>query len=253
MESKFNFFIEADSNDALEKAKKFEKGDNKRYSNMVFSGIASDDSCDADGESMTPTGFDISYFKKNGYFNLDHLPTRAKDKKSSYWVGEPLDAKVEKNKLWVKGRLWEKSPEARAFWDKCIEMKESGSSRKPGMSIEGRVIERDKKNPKKITKAQITNIALTMNPVNGNSYVDILKGKQSSDFVDYEFEGALNNNSEEILVEYIDKNGDKVTVDKDFKIKIVKKDTSLSDVISKKFEKGEISEDIYKDFLKKVK
>ena len=45
-------------------------------------------------------------------------------------------------------------------------MQESGSTRKPGMSVEGKALERDKKNPKRVTKALITNIALTMTPVN---------------------------------------------------------------------------------------
>lgn len=34
------------------------------------------------------------------------------------------------------------------FWDKAIEMKESGSTRKPGMSVEGKALERDKRNQK---------------------------------------------------------------------------------------------------------
>lgn len=77
----------------------------------------------------------------------------------------------------MKGKLWEKSPEARAFWDKAIEMKESGSTRKPGMSVEGKALERDKRNPKRVTKALITNIALTMTPVNTKTYLDIEKSK----------------------------------------------------------------------------
>jgi len=83
----------------------------------------------------------------------------------------------------VKGKLWKESPEARAFWDKCIEMKNSGSTRRPGMSIEGKALARDPKNEKHITKAIINNIALTMTPVNFNSYVDLVKGVQVQDFI----------------------------------------------------------------------
>ena len=68
MEEKFNFFIGVDPAD-IEKAKKFEKDDDRRYENMIFEGVASDSSVDTDGESMEPSGFDISYFKKSGLFN----------------------------------------------------------------------------------------------------------------------------------------------------------------------------------------
>lgn len=159
------------------------RGDDKRYENMVFEGIASDRSEDYEGESMEPNGFEIDYFLKHGLFNLDHLTARSKELKSRFWIGEPLDGKIINNKFWVKGKLWKDSPEARAFWDKCIEMKESGSTRKPGMSIEGKVLERDPKNPKHIIRAIINNIALTFTPVNFNTYLDFAKGIQQEDYV----------------------------------------------------------------------
>lgn len=252
MEQKFNFFIGVDPTD-LEKAKKFEKDDERRYDNMVFEGIASDSSVDTDGEAMEPSGFDISYFKKSGLFNLDHLTTRADSQKSRYWVGEPLDAKVTNNKFWVKGKLWKKSPEARAFWDKCLEMKESGSSRKPGMSIEGKVIERDKANPKKIKRALITNVALTMNPVNSNSYLDLVKGIQNNDFVDYQFDSEKDFKISPILIEYEDEHGNIVVVNRNFKMSVFRKPkTKDEETILKNYRDGNLSEKVFKDFLKKL-
>lgn len=179
--SDFNFWLPVD----IEKSEgvQYPKGDNRRYTNMIFEGLASDNSKDYQGESMEPSGFEINHFLKHGLFNLDHLTIRAKELKSRFWIGEPLEAKVVDNKFWVKGKLWDKSPEARAFWDKCIEMKESGSNRRPGMSIEGKALERNPKNEKNITKAVINNIALTFTPVNYNSYLDFVKGIQSQDFI----------------------------------------------------------------------
>lgn len=176
----FNFWMPLD----IEKSSKetYPRGDERRYENMVFEGIASDDSVDYEGDSMEPNGFDITYFLAHGLFNLDHLTSRAKELKSRFWIGEPLDGRIENNKFWVKGKLWKESPEARAFWDKCIEMKESGSNRRPGMSIEGRAVERDPNNEKHITRAVINNIALTLTPVNFNTYFDIVKGVQKKDF-----------------------------------------------------------------------
>lgn len=177
----FNFWLPLD----FEKSEvaEYPRGDERRYENMVFEGIASDDSKDYQGDSMEPNGFNIDYFLRHGLFNLDHLTVRAKELKSRFWIGEPLDGKIVDNKFWVKGRLWKESPEARAFWDKCIEMKESGSTRRPGMSIEGRALERDPKNEKHITKAIINNIALTFTPVNFNSFIDFAKGVQVQDFI----------------------------------------------------------------------
>lgn len=176
----FNFWLPI----AFEKSKAevYPRGDERRYENMIFEGIASDDSVDYEGDSMEPNGFDITYFLAHGLFNLDHLTSRAKELKSRFWIGEPIDGKIVDNKFWVKGRLWKESPEARAFWDKCIEMKESRSNRKPGMSIEGRALERDPSNEKHITRAIINNIALTLTPVNFNTYFDIVKGVQKMDY-----------------------------------------------------------------------
>ena len=184
LENDFNFWLPIDvAKSEAEGATEYPRGDDRRYENMVFEGIASDNSQDFQGDSMEPNGFEIDYFLRHGLFNLDHLTTRAKELKSRWWIGEPIDGKIVDNKFWVKGKLWKDSPEARAFWDKCIEMRASGATRRPGMSIEGRALERDPKNPKHITKAVINNIALTMTPVNFNSYLDFVKGVQVQDFI----------------------------------------------------------------------
>lgn len=209
----FNFFLPCDIAKAQE-ATQYPRGDERRYENMVFEGIASDNSKDYEGESMEPNGFDISHFLKHGLLNLDHLTVRAKELKSRYWIGEPLAAKIVNNKLWVRGKLWKNSPEARAFWDKCIEMAESGSTRKPGMSIEGRALERDPKNPKHITRAIINNIALTFTPVNFNSYIEIAKGIQTQDF--YPTDGGVDI-SDDIMLEVV-KGGKKTIIKSDFTI-----------------------------------
>ena len=209
----FNFFLPCDVVKAQE-ATQYPRGDERRYENMVFEGIASDNSKDYEGESMEPNGFDISHFLKHGLLNLDHLTVRAKELKSRYWIGEPLAAKIVNNKLWVKGKLWKNSPEARAFWDKCIEMAESGSTRRPGMSIEGKALERDPKNPKHITRAIINNIALTFTPVNFNSYIEIAKGIQNQDF--YPTDGALGV-CDDVMLEMV-KDGKKTIIKSDFTI-----------------------------------
>ena len=63
LKNDFNFFVPLDlfdkSNGAAD-VTKYPKGDDRRYENMVFEGLASDNSVDFQGESMEPSGFDIS-------------------------------------------------------------------------------------------------------------------------------------------------------------------------------------------------
>lgn len=214
--NKFNFWVGIDIDKSVGDKP---STDESQYDNMVFEGVASDDSTDIEGEAMQPDGFDLKYFLKRGLFNLDHLTSREKKEKSRYWIGEPISAEIKDNKLFVKGKLWSKSPEARAFWDKMQAMKLSGSNRQAGMSIEGKALERDKLNPKKITKALITNIALTFNPVNYNTYCDIAKGVQSQDFVEYDYN--KDHSDDALLV--IEKSFGKILIDKNFNVKVVER------------------------------
>lgn len=246
MYDNFKLYTELDIEKA---AKETSRDDPDRYKNMIFSGVASDRTKDAEEESLDPKGFVYDRFLKNGLFNLDHLPTRAAFNKSRYWVGEPISAEVRDGKFFVKGKLWEKSPEARAFWDKALEMKESGSSRKPGMSVEGRALERDPKNPAKVTKALITNVALTFTPVNPSTYLDIQKSVG-----DYDFNNPKDFQAAAILFEY--KTGGKVIqIGKDFKVSV--KDDNRFNIesfwdIYKGYQAGSISKRIFDDFVKNL-
>lgn len=253
---KFNFFAEAD----FEKSHSFNPlnfpiGDDRRYERMIFEGLASDNMEDDEGESMEPSGFVIDRFLKHGLINLDHLPSRSPINKSRFWIGAPLSAKVDGNKFYVKCQLWKKSPEARAFYDKALEMKESGTDRKPGFSIEGKALERDKRNPKRITKALITNVAMTMTPVNANTYADIVKGKQVRDYVDYGFESDKDFRTTQILLE-MEKDGHIITIGKDLSIKVKPARKQSDDIFKNLYQKyieGYISMDILNDFVQNSK
>lgn len=245
MADKFNFFLGFDI--IKSKGENFEELGDSKYDNMLFEGVASDDSVDDEGESMNPEGFDIKRFLKSGLFNLDHLTSRSPTNKSRFWIGEPLDAWVKDNKLFVKGKLWKHSPEARAFWDKCVQMQKSGSTRKGGMSIEGKVLERDKNNPKKILKALITNIALTFEPVNTNSWVSLLKGKQGKDYIEYE-----NFDEPTILLQTENKDGSITTIDVNFNRITKSKNDIKKEILLNKLKNGDIGEVLYKSAIKNI-
>ena len=269
MEDKFNFFIPV----GFEKA----EGDDpeKKYDNMIVWGEASDNSEDSDEEILEPSGYDIKDFLKKGLVNLEHYTTRKGS--SKYWIGEPIEAKVKGDKFFVKAKLWSKHPEARNFYDTCMIMQESGSTRKPGWSIEGRALQRDPSNPKRILKAKINNIALTFTPKNKNSWADIVKGGQEEDYIE-----PVNELVDELYLYEFEKGGETYRVNTDFSIEkamtagtetgtqligkvtsgaSLKKESLEDDlkvivpqfkIISEKFKKGEISKEKYEKIKKSI-
>lgn len=181
----FNFFVGVDIPEDVFKAS-YEAVGEDRYKNMIIEGLASDTSVDADDQILEPDGFDFKDFLRKGMVNLEHYTTRKGD--PQFWIGEPIDGYVKDNKFFVKSKLWEKHPLARNFWDTLLIMKASGSNRKAGYSIEGKTLLKDKENKNRIKKAKIAHIALTFSPKNKNSWVDIVKGEQSDDFIEPEVE-----------------------------------------------------------------
>ncbi len=208
MGNKFNFFVPFDE-EALEKATKAPVGD--RYKNMILEGVASDNSEDIEGETLEPTGYVIDHFLKNGYVNYEHLAKKS----PKFLIGEPVSGYVKNNKFHIKTQLWENSEVARDAYDKILEMKKTGSKRKAGWSIEGKSLARDPMNPKRITKALITNVALTFSPVNSNSYADIAKGLQKEDYVEPQYE--QDTPDKEFIFEF-EREGKKFRVGKDYKV-----------------------------------
>ena len=179
-ESRFNFYVDIDQ-DELEKATQAQH--EGKYDNMILAGIASDESKDYDDEEIDPKGIDTRRFLHEGLINYEHM---AKTGGSKFIIGEPIDAFVKGGKFFVKGKLWKGKKIAEDLWDTLLVMKENNSKRKIGWSIEGKALERDKDNPKKIRKALLTHIALTFMPKNYNTFADIVKGHQDEDFVEPE-------------------------------------------------------------------
>ena len=128
-------------------------------------------------------------------------------------------------------------------------MKESGSTRKPGMSVEGKALERDKRNPKRVTKALITNIALTMTPVNTKTYFDIekSKGNRGNDLLEMQ--------KSAILFEYCTENGI-VQIDNNFKVNFQKSrsfDVESFWEIYKSVQDGRLDKSVLDTLVKRVR
>ena len=155
----FNFFVPATS-------LKVEKAGKGKSSKRWIQGIASTTHKDLQGEILKQNGIDFSYFLKHGYFNDDHKSG------PEYKVGQPTECRVTKNGLWVKGFLFEKQPRADHYWKLMSALTESGSTRKVGFSVQGKV---KRRNGNIIEECWIQDIALTPAPINTTTWAEIAK------------------------------------------------------------------------------
>lgn len=147
-----------------------EKGGKGNDKVMRLGGIASTEATDTDGQNLIPSGFDISYLKSRGFINWNHK------KSPDDIIGEPSKAMITKSGLYVEADLYPDSDLAKRVYKLANVLKKNSSKRRLGFSIEGKAIECDPLNPNKVTKAMITNIAITPSPKNPTSIIDIVKG-----------------------------------------------------------------------------
>lgn len=146
---------------------KSEDGDSEADKKWYISGYASTDSVDSDGEIIRPEGIDYNYYKDNGYITYEHLHDLQDI------VGEPVEngVSVDEHGLYLKGVLYKSSPLAQKIWNLSETLKhESLSKRSMGLSIEGRVDERDSFNPNIITKMTLTAVTITTHPANPDAH-----------------------------------------------------------------------------------
>ena len=150
-----------------------EKGENGKVSKeMILKGLASNPAKDSDGEYLMPSGFQIDPFMKSGTINWNHQTN--KDPLSV--IGRPtVGTEVVKGKeeFVVAAKLWKGHPRAEQVYNLAQIMEKNGDAL--AFSIEGSVIERDSTNPKIVTKAMITGVAITPNPKNAESNISVIK------------------------------------------------------------------------------
>lgn len=206
----FNLFIPA----SFEIEKGGQEGEIK---SMRIKGIASTPDKDAQEEILEPGGFILDRLLTQGFINYNH---QAKND-PSFIIGEPEVAKIIPNKgLYLEGKLYNNSSLARSVYELGKVLEEENSDRRLGFSIEGKALERDPSNPKRITKALITGVAVTPTPVNANTIVEICKGNYEDAFVEEYKYGE--NGGDEYIIDVTRKNGTRVRVDKELKIVIDK-------------------------------
>lgn len=136
-------------------------------------GIASTPDQDLQGEIVDQEGLDISALKAGrGLFNWDH------QKGPENVLGQIEDAEFKeidgKRVLEVEGYLFKDNDRSKGFYSIMNGIKK-GASPRVHMSIEGKILERDFVNQKKIKKARIDKVALTLDPVNPYTYAELVK------------------------------------------------------------------------------
>lgn len=199
IQNKFRFFAPIDA---------FEKGSDKNGNETYkVRGIISDDSFDADDESLDQTGLDFTDFN---WINWNHR------KEPKFLIGEPIGVKRIPGKgHFMEGELYSESEVARQAVDLMKVLSKSKRKNKLSWSVEGEVLERDLINPKKIKRAKITAVALCPSPKNGNTWAELVqKGFSDESYQkieDLEYESA--NGGDIIIID--DLNGDKIIVTKD--------------------------------------
>ena len=129
-------------------------------------GYASTASEDRDGDEIVQKGLDISDFVNYGWLNFDH--------QKDVIVGYPdkTACRVDSKGFYVEGTLLKSVSQAKNMYEAALALQKSGSGRKLGFSVEGKVLKRN--DDGKIVKAKIYNVAVTPNPVNTDCTWDIL-------------------------------------------------------------------------------
>lgn len=166
IENKFNVVIPAH----------LEKGADGEW--RVY-GLASTKNVDQQGEVIDMKGLDLAPIEKGrGLFNFDH-------KKGPENTVGIIDAyKKTDEGLYLGGYLFKEHDRAKSLYQIMSSLNKSDRGRM-GLSVEGVIKERAGKDGKVIKKAQIHSCALTMNPVNSDTYVNLVKS-----FGELDFEGA---------------------------------------------------------------
>jgi len=156
MENNFNFVMPA----TLEKS---EDGE------WRVRGLASTETVDQQGETIIQKGIDLSPIEqKRGIINFDH------QKGPENTIGLLDGYKQSDNGLFIEGRLFKNHSKAKAVYEIMSSLGKSDKGR-VGLSVEGKILERDRLNPKIIQKCQINAVAVTLNPVNSGTYADLVK------------------------------------------------------------------------------
>jgi len=239
VDNRFNFFLPVD----------ISKGKNENGEDVVqFSGLASNGHRDLDGETMADCDFSI---EDRFFVNYNH------EKSPDSIIGQVVDFEKRKGHLFVKGELYTQIPKAKAVVNLMKALERGSKKTNLGISVEGKVIERDSNDKSKIKKALISAIALCPMPKNCQTYAQLIqKGFTGDDIYQdpatFEYEEVDDN-----LAKFVSANGSEMIVKSngsiDFKTEKTEREWHLITLV-KADQAGQLDEnqkEMLKNFYKK--
>lgn len=155
------------------------KGGSASTGRMRIGGIVSTEDRDQDGERILKTALDFGPFNRCGFFNDNHSKSTSsgvvgRPTVAARWVekGEqlPTGKRSDRAGWWVEGELF--GDEGRKLWSQIKDLQ--GTDRQFGFSIQGSTHERDPLDKRTITRAVVRHVAVTHEPVNDTTAVEIL-------------------------------------------------------------------------------
>lgn len=137
----------------------------------ILEGVASDESIDRQGERLIQQGMDFQPLLETGILNWDHQPG------PENIIGEPMHGEIQPGPcFFVRGLLYVKDkPRAREAW-RLAKAMERSNRRRLAWSVEGDVLRRDRQ---QIVASEVRHLAVTHQPINGNSWASIAKSMTS--------------------------------------------------------------------------
>lgn len=186
-------FLLAGRIDAMGAPQRLQKGDlpdempadwyNTEQMAVRFGGLFSVEGDDRQGEDLVQDGMDWSYFGKHGWFNYEHRQNMEDI------VGVPIDGTIrpctdDRGKPATYGEGWlllgtKYGPDVYALAKNLELTRRAGvdTGRQVGFSIEGKALERDKENPKKVLKSRVYKVSFVTHAIQTSSRLQLIKGE----------------------------------------------------------------------------
>lgn len=165
----FNFYGSFSLNKSLEGIDVVLIGDN-----MPFKGVASIPQKDKEGEFLDPKGFDLSEFKWVNWVHQSSSPSEI--------IGEITKSRINADgTLYIEGILHANNERAKQVYELAKNLETSGNGNTLALSIEGKAIKRDGKNPKWVKESKLTAVAICPTPVNTGTWVQFMKAYNSKE------------------------------------------------------------------------
>ncbi len=145
----------------------FSKSDDGEW---IIEGLASTESVDRQGEKIIQAGIDLTPIDQGkGWLNNNHLPG------IENLLGTLDSYRKTPQGLVIKGRLFKNKEKARAVYEVMSSLNKAGDKGRIGLSVEGKVLKRSANNSKVIEKCRIDKVAITISPVNTDTWATLAK------------------------------------------------------------------------------